>query len=129
MADSVFTKIVNGEIPAHKIYEDDKTLAFLDIHPANPGHTLVVTKLQVDKFTDLPDKDYQALWAAVKKVSQRLLDVMKTDRVRVSIVGTDVPHVHVHLIPFNEHDKKTEQDMSAEPDHTSLSALAAKLKI
>ena len=127
MADSVFTKIIKGEIPSHKIYEDDKTYAFLDIHPAKPAHTLVVTKKQIDKFTDLPDEDYMALFAAVKKISQRLLKVMGTDRVRLSIVGTDVPHVHVHLIPFNENDKKVEQDQSKEPDHDTLAEMAAKL--
>lgn len=128
MADSIFTKIIKGEIPAHEVYEDDKTLAFLDIHPANPGHTLVITKAQVDKFTDLADEDYMALWAAVKKVSQRLLDILKTDRVKVSIVGTDVPHVHVHLIPFNEQDKNVTQNMDSEPDHKKLAEMAKKLR-
>ena len=127
MADSVFTKIINGEIPSHKIYEDGKTLAFLDIHPSKPGHTLVITKVQVDKFTDLKDKDYTALWATVKKVSQRLLEVLKTDRVKVSIIGVDVPHVHVHLVPFNENDKPGKQDMQTEPDHEKLAEIAKKL--
>lgn len=127
MSDTIFTKIVKGEVPSHKIYEDDKTFAFLDIHPAKPGHTLVVTKTQIDKFTDLPDEDYLALWKAVKKVSSKLLEVLKTDRIRLSIVGTDVPHVHVHLIPFNEHDKSVSQDMDAEPDHDELAKIAKKL--
>jgi histidine triad (HIT) family protein len=127
MADTIFTKIIKGEIPAHKVYEDEKTFAFLDIHPAKPGHTLVVTKAQIDKFTDLPDEDYIALWRTVKKISSRLLEVLKTDRVKVSIVGTDVPHVHVHLIPFDEHNKDTSQDMNAEPDNTALAEMAKKL--
>lgn len=126
---SIFTKIIKGDIPCHKIYEDDKTFVFLDIHPANPGHTLVVTKTQIDKFTDLSDEDYVALWRTVKKVSQRILDILKTDRIKVSIVGTDVPHVHVHLIPFNENSDKVEQDMTAKPNHEALAEMAKKLAI
>jgi len=127
MSDSVFTKIIRGEIPCHKIYEDDKTLAILDIHPGKPGHTLVITKVQIDKFTDLPDEDYAALWLTVKKVSKQLLDVLKTERVKVSIVGTDIPHVHVHLVPFNEHDKVVARDEHTDPDHTALAEMAKKL--
>ena len=130
MTDSIFTKIIKGEIPCHKIYEDEKTFAFLDIHPSKPGHTLVITKVQIDKFVDLPEQDYTALWATVKKVSQRLLGELKTDRVRLAVVGTDVPHVHVHLIPFNEDDKKVvEPDQGAEPDHTTLAEMAKKLAL
>lgn len=128
MADSIFTKIIKGEIPSYKIYEDDKIIAILDIHPAKLGHTLVITKAQVDKFTDLKDDDYMALWAVVKTVSKRLLSVLKTDRVRVSIVGTDVPHVHVHLIPFNESDKTVNQNLSSEPDQAALAEMAQKLR-
>jgi histidine triad (HIT) family protein len=127
MSNSIFTSIIRGEIPCHKIYEDDLTFAFLDIHPKQPGHTLVITKVQIDKFTDLPDEDYTALWLTVKNVSKQLLNVLKTDRVKVSIVGTDVPHVHVHLIPFNEHDKVVVQDEHAEPDHVALAEMAKKL--
>ena len=128
MADSIFTKVINGEVPSHKIYEDELTYAFLDIHPSMPGHTLVVTKTQVDKFTDLADQDYIALWSSVKLVSKQLLKVLGTDRVRLAVVGTDVPHVHVHLIPFNEGDKKVvEPDQTQEPNHESLSEMAKKL--
>lgn len=128
MADSIFTKIIKGEIKANKIYEDEKTLAILDIHPAKPGHTLIITKTQVDKFTDLEDEEYMALWATVKTVSKRLLSVLKTDRIRVSIVGTDVPHVHVHLIPFNEHDKSGNQEQTTKPNHAALAEMANKLR-
>ena len=128
MSNSIFTKIIKGEIPAHKIYEDDKTYAFLDIDPVKPGHTLVVTKLQQDQYIDLPDEDYIALWLAVKKVAARLKDVLGTDRVRLGVVGTDVPHVHVHLIPFNEKDKSLEKEPSSqEADPTALAEMAAKL--
>jgi len=129
MEPSIFTKIIKGEIPCHKIYEDDLTIAFLDIHPVKPGHTLVVTKKQVDQYIDLDDETYLALWKSVKKVAKRLRDVLENDRVRVSIVGTDIPHTHVHLIPFDEHDKTIDHNLSeAEPDHTALAELAEKLK-
>lgn len=98
---SVFTKIINGEIPCYKIYEDDKTLAFLDIHPETKGHTLVIPKVEVDKIYDLSDDDYQALMATVKKLSKHMDKVMG-QRTVWKVVGTDVPHVHVHLYPYDE---------------------------
>lgn len=128
MEPSIFTRIINGEIPCHKIYEDDDTIAFLDIHPDKPGHTLVVTKVQVDQYIDLDDEKYIALWLSVKKVAKRLKSVLGVDRVKVIIVGTDVPHVHVHLVPFNEDDKSMNSEReNLEPDHTALAAMAEKL--
>ena len=99
---SIFTKIVNGEIPSYKIYEDDKTLAFLDIHPETKGHTLVIPKLEIDKIYDLPEEDYQALMATVKKLSQHMEKTLGC-RIFWKVIGTDVPHAHVHLMP---HDPK-----------------------
>lgn len=97
---SIFTKIIQGEIPCYKIYEDDKTLAFLDIHPETIGHTLVIPKLEVDKIYDLPDEDYQALMSTVKKLSQRMEEKLG-QRTLWKVIGTDVPHAHVHLLPFD----------------------------
>ena len=98
---SIFTKIIQGEIPCYKIYEDDKTLAFLDINPETIGHTLVVPKIEVDKIYDLPDEDYQALMAAVKKLSAHMEKVLGK-RTLWKVIGTDVPHAHVHLLPYDE---------------------------
>ena len=98
---SIFTKIINGEIPCYKIYEDDKTLAFLDIHPETPGHTLVIPKNEVDKIYDLPDEDFRALMATVKKLSTHMEKVLG-QRTLWKVVGTDVPHAHVHLEPYDE---------------------------
>ena len=98
---SVFTKIIQGEIPSYKIYEDDKTCAFLDIHPEVKGHTLVVPKKEVDKIYELPDEDYQALMATVKKLSKHLETKLGV-RILWKVVGTDVPHAHVHLTPLDE---------------------------
>ena len=98
---SVFTKIINSEIPCYKIYEDDKTFAFLDINPETKGHTLVVPKNEVDKIYELPDEDYQALMATVKKISAHMEKVLGA-RTLWKVIGTDVPHAHVHLLPFDE---------------------------
>lgn len=130
MEPSIFTKIIKGEIPCHKIYEDDKTFAFLDIHPVQPGHVLVIPKQQIDHFEDLPDDLYQAVWATVKRLSQRQKEVLKRTRVGIIIDGTGVPHAHVHLIPFDTTKQLvTLADMNAEPDHESLKEMAKKLTI
>ena len=128
MTDSIFTKIIRGEIPSHKVYEDDKTFAFLDIRPVQPGHTLVIPKSQVEFVWDLNNEDYQAVMATAKKVAQRLREYMSSPYVHLGIVGTDVPHAHLHLIPFrNSAELHGKPDMSAEPDHSVLAALAKKL--
>lgn len=98
---SVFAKIVAGEIPCYKIYEDDRVLAFLDIHPEAKGHTLVIPKIEVDRIYDLPDEDYAAVMAAAKKIARHMEDVLGA-RTLWKVIGTDVPHAHVHLIPFDE---------------------------
>lgn len=128
MEDSVFTKIIRGEIPCHKIYEDEKTLAFLDIHPVQPGHTLVIPKVQVEFVWDLEHEDYQAVMATTQKVALRLRSVLKTPYVGERIVGVDVPHAHVQLIPFSKTSElKKEQDTTKEPDHAALAEMAQKL--
>lgn len=128
MQDSIFTKIIRGEIPCHKIYEDDLTFAFLDIHPKQPGHTLVVPKKQVEFVWDLADEDYAALMAAVKKVALRIRDVFGAPFVGEIVVGIDVPHAHVHVYPFATiEESRYIPDPSAEPDHAALAAIAQKL--
>jgi len=98
---SIFTKIIQGEIPCYKIYEDDKTLAFLDIHPESKGHTLVIPKKEVDKIYDLEDEDYEALMSTVKKLSKHMEQKLGA-RTLWKVIGTDVPHAHVHLLPYDE---------------------------
>lgn len=127
---SIFTKIIRGEIPCHKIYEDAKTVAFLDIHPLTEGHTLVISKKQIEFVWDLPDEDYVAVMATAKKVAQRLLEVLPTKYVSERIIGVDVPHAHVQLIPFdNTSQLAAKQDMTTDANHTALAALAKKLRI
>ena len=128
MQESVFTKIIKGDIPSHKVYEDEKTYAFLDIHPIQPGHTLVIPKIQVEFVWDLPDEDYQALMATVKKVGIRIREVLGKPYVGQQVVGVDVPHTHIHLIPFSKVEEyRAHPDMDAEPDHEALAAMAKKL--
>lgn len=97
---SIFTKIINGEIPCYKIYEDDKTFAFLDIHPETKGHTLVVPKKEVDKLYDLEDEDYFAVMDTARKLSSHMEKVLGA-RTLWKVVGTDVPHAHIHLMPLD----------------------------
>ena len=98
---TVFTKIIKGELPSYKIYEDDKTYAFLDIEPETPGHTLVVPKVEVDKIYDLEPEDYDAVMATVKKLAKHFDEVLGK-RTMIKSVGIDVSHAHVHLLPVNE---------------------------
>lgn len=128
--DSIFTKIIKGEVPCQKIYEDDKTFAFLDIHPAQPGHTLVVPKRQVEFLWNLPAEDYQAVMATAQKLALHIRTAMAKPYVGVKVIGIDVPHAHVHLIPFSsvaEYDNQP--DKRQEPDFGALAAIAEKLAL
>lgn len=128
MEDSLFTRIIKKEIPAHVIYEDDLTMAFLDIYPIVRGHTLVIPKIQVDHLWDLPEKDYLAVMATVKKVADRLRDVLEPRRVGLKVEGTDVPHAHIHLVPFNDPEEFHRRSNHNETDHTALAHLASELE-
>jgi histidine triad (HIT) family protein len=128
MEDSIFTKIIKGEIPCHKVYEDDRTFAFLDIRPKMPGHTLIIPKKQVEFVWDLDDEDYQAVMATAKKVARRIKEVLKPPFVGELIVGDEVPHAHVHVYPFSTvEDTRRVPDPDAEPDHEALAEMAKKL--
>ncbi len=98
---SIFTKIVKGEIPAYKVAEDDRFLAFLDINPLAKGHTLVIPKEETDNLFDLDDDTYRDLWLFAKKVAVALDRTMSCERVGVAVVGLEVPHAHIHLVPIN----------------------------
>lgn len=97
---SIFSKIIAGEIPCYKIYEDEKTLAFLDIHPETPGHTLVIPKVEVDKLYELEMEDYLAVMKTVKILASRMEKVLGR-RTLMKVIGTDVPHAHVHLVSLD----------------------------
>ena len=99
---SLFTKIVAGEIPCHRVWEDDAHLAFLDIRPLQPGHTLVIPKREVDYLFAMDPHEQTALWEAVRTVEGKIRRATGCERVVVSVVGWEIPHVHVHLVPTDD---------------------------
>lgn len=102
---SIFTKIVNGEIPCYKIAEDDNFLAFLDVNPNAIGHTLCIPKLEINKIFDLDDVLYLGLMQFSRKIAVALEKAVPCKRIGMSVIGLEVPHAHVHLIPLNEMDE------------------------
>lgn len=98
---SIFSKIVSGDIPAYIIAEDDYHLAFLDIFPLSKGHVLVIPKQEIDNIFDIDDKQYLALWSFAKRVSKAIKKVISCERVGVAVIGLEVPHAHIHLVPIN----------------------------
>jgi histidine triad (HIT) family protein len=102
---SIFTKIVNGEIPCYKIAEDDHYLAFLDVNPNAKGHTLCIPKFEVDKIFDMDEAHYLGLMHFARKVAIALEKAVPCLRIGMAVVGLEVPHTHVHLIPLNEMDE------------------------
>tara|TARA_B110000503_G_scaffold109205_1_gene163300 strand:- start:332 stop:721 length:390 start_codon:yes stop_codon:yes gene_type:complete len=99
---SIFTKIITGEIPSYKVAEDDNFIAFLDINPNAKGHTLVVPKKEENKIFDLSKDDYSALMDFSYRVAKALEKAVVCKRIGMSVIGLEVPHVHVHLVPINE---------------------------
>ena len=99
---SIFTKIINGEIPCYKIAEDDNYLAFLDVNPNAKGHTLCVPKQEIDKIFDMDESLYLGLMQFSRKIAIALEKTVPCKRVGVAVIGLEVPHTHVHLIPLNE---------------------------
>ncbi|MDC6365430.1 MULTISPECIES: HIT family protein [Flavobacteriaceae] len=97
---TIFTKIINGDIPCYKIAEDEDNFAFLDINPNAKGHTLCVPKKEVDKLLDLDEESYMKLMAFSRKVGKAIEAAVPCERVGMSVIGLEVPHVHVHLIPL-----------------------------
>jgi len=100
MAESIFTRIVRGELPSHKVWEDDAFFAFLDINPVKAGHTLLIPKKEVDSIWDLDEATYTALWQRARLLAGPICAAMKAVRTAIVVEGLAVPHVHVHLIPI-----------------------------
>ena len=129
MEDSIFTKIIKGEIPCHKIYEDDQALAFLDIAPYTYGHTLVISKKQINHLWDLEDQLYQHLMSVAKKIANRQREILKPERVGMILEGFAVPHAHIHVFPMNEGLEATIQHKVARPTGQQLAEMAKKLAL
>ena len=122
---TLFTKIINGEIPCHKVAENENFLAFLDINPNTKGHTLCVPKKEVNKLFDLDEATYIALMLFSRKVAFALEKTVPCKRIGTSVIGLEVPHVHVHLIPLNEMKDATFQHKTTmTPDEFSALAKA-----
>lgn len=123
---SVFTRIIAGELPCYKIYEDEYTIAFLSISPYTHGHTLVVPKLEIDNIVDLPEPHHTALFDTAKKIAPAIQAATDCLRVSYMIVGLEVAHVHLHLVPTNSID-----DLQKESEHTEtpeqMSAIQQKI--
>jgi histidine triad (HIT) family protein len=98
---SIFTRIINGEIPCYKIAESENCFAFLDINPLAKGHTLVVPKKETDYIFDISDEEYEMLWTFAKKVSKAVEAAVTCKRIGIAVIGLEVPHAHIHLIPMN----------------------------
>ncbi len=101
---SIFTKIAQGEIPSYKIAEDDRYLSFLDAMPLVEGHTLVIPKKETDLIFELDSEEYQGLWAFAREVAKKLGRAYPDKRVAVAVIGLEVPHAHIHLIPISKMD-------------------------
>lgn len=123
---SLFLKIVSGEIPSYKVAEDENFLAFLDINPNAKGHTLCIPKKETDKLFDLSEQEYLDLMRFTRKVAKAIENVVSCKRIGLSVIGLEVPHVHVHLIPLNDmQDAQFIQKTKLEP--AEFEQLAAQL--
>lgn len=98
---TIFSKIISGQIPSYKIAENEKFFAFLDIHPLVKGHTLVVPKIEIDKIFDLPDEYLAEMLVFAKPIAKAIEKAFRCDRCGISVIGLEVPHAHIHLIPIN----------------------------
>ena len=125
---SLFSRIAAGEIPCHKIAEDDRFLAFLDIMPLATGHTLVVPKLEVDRFFDLPDDLLSGINLFARHVALQLERAIPCKRVGVAVIGLEVPHAHVHLIPLNGVADINFERPKLQVTQAELAATAAKIR-
>jgi histidine triad (HIT) family protein len=101
---TIFTKIINGEIPSYKVAENDKFFAFLDVFPIVPGHVLVVPKIEVDKFYEVPDAYLAEILVFAKPIAQAIEKAFPCRRVGSAVIGLEVPHAHLHLVPLQETD-------------------------
>ncbi|MGZ9676875.1 HIT family protein [Flavobacterium sp. GNP001] len=127
---SIFTKIIQGEIPCYKIAEDDRFLAFLDVNPNAKGHTLCIPKQEINKIFDMDDDLYLGLMQFSKKIAIALEKTVSCKRVGMAVVGLEVPHAHVHLIPLNEMDEMRFQNkvsLTTEEFTSLAAAIAANL--
>ncbi|MCL2038745.1 HIT family protein [Candidatus Saccharibacteria bacterium] len=125
--ENIFANIVSGEVPSHKIYEDDQILAFLDIHPLTPGHTLLIPKCAFDYIFDLPDDLYNYMWRIAKKLAKPLQEAMGAKRIGIIVEGFLVPHTHIHLVPINDDQQLKHGSRNHDTTPEELAQIAAKI--
>jgi histidine triad (HIT) family protein len=125
---TLFTRIIKGEIPCHKIAEDDRYLAFLDINPAAVGHTLVIPKAEVDYIFNLDDETYSGLMLFAKRIAPALSKAVPCLRIGVAVIGLEVPHTHVHLIPLNSMNDINFSKPKLKLSQEGLAATAEKIR-
>ena len=125
---SIFTKIVNKEIPCHLVAESEDFLAFLDVNPLAKGHTLVIPKLEVDYLFDLPDGLYLGLHAFAKEVATALAQAIECKRIGTAVVGLEVPHAHIHLVPLNSIEDLNFSKPKLRFSQEALTAIAAGIR-
>ena len=126
--ETIFTKIVKGEIPAYKIAEDERYLAFLDVSPLQKGHTLVIPKAQIDYIFDLEDTLLADMLVFAKKVAHAVKKATACSRVGVAVIGLEVPHAHVHLIPINQMSDMSFSQPKKKFKPEEMEEIAAKIK-
>lgn len=126
---SIFSKIIAGDIPSHKVAENDKFLAFLDINPLMMGHTLVIPKKEIDYVFDIEDDLYQGLMLFAKNVALGIKKAFPCDRIGMTVMGLEVPHAHVHLIPINRLDDMNFANPKLKLSQEQLAEVAAKIRV
>jgi histidine triad (HIT) family protein len=126
---SIFTRIIRGEIPCYKVAENDRAIAFLDIRPLTVGHTLVVSKTEVDSVFDLDDQDYAAVFDLVRNVAEAQKHELPCNRVGISVLGFEVPHAHVHVVPLRSEADLNFANPKLQLDADEMQSIADRLHL
>ena len=124
---SIFSKIISGEIPSHRIAENDDFYAFLDINPLKEGHTLVIPKNETDYIFDVEDEEYQKLWLFAKGVAKKIEAAIECERIGIAVIGLEVAHAHIHLIPINSVSDMNFPNPKLDITQERLAAIASKI--
>ncbi|MHB1277237.1 MAG: HIT family protein [Bacteroidia bacterium] len=124
---SIFTRIINGELPAYKVAEDEKHLAFLDIQPVSPGHVLVIPKKETDYLFSLSEQELCELMLFAQKLAVRMKKAIDCKRISVTVIGLEIPHAHIHLIPINKMDDCNFSRPKLNPGSSELQEIADKI--
>jgi histidine triad (HIT) family protein len=125
---SIFTKIIEGSIPAHIVHQNEDFIAFLDIMPLAKGHTLIVPKKEVDYIFDMESAEYSKLWSYAQEVAKAMKSVIPCKKIGIAVIGLEVPHAHIHLVPMNEVSDLNFERKRVQAEATELSQIAELIK-